>query len=183
MRVTQASFPRKQQIASPTALTITVQNAGSKTVPNVAVTVDSLTYMASKPAGLADRERPTWVIDRGPGPVNKPPVESEEVSPPGGGETAFVRTWALGPIGPRQSKTFTWKLTPVRAGSHTVHWSVAAGLYGKAKAIDVSNSATPKGSFTVHIAPEPTETHVSPETGAVAKGPAPASQGPVGVVP
>lgn len=181
MRVTHASFPRKQQIASPTALTITVRNAGAKTLPNVAVSVDSLTYMAKKPAGLADRERPTWVINRGPGPINKPPVESEEVNKPGSGETAFVRTWALGPLAPHQSKVFRWKLTPVRAGAHTVHWSVAAGVYGKAKA--VSNGGTPKGSFVVHVAPEPVKTHVDPETGAVVKGPAPTSQGPVGVVP
>lgn len=183
MRVTNASFPKRQQIASPTALSIAVQNEGDRALPNVAVSVDSLTYMAKRPAGLADRERPTWVIDQGPGPVNEPPVESEEVSPPGGGETAFVRTWALGRLAPHQTKVFRWKLTPVRAGSHTVHWSVAAGVYGKAKAVSTSGAGALAGSFTVHVAPEPTETHVNPETGAVAKGPAPTSQGPVGVVP
>ena len=60
--------------------------------------------------------------------------ESQEVSPPGGGETAYVNTWALGPLDAGSTRTFVWQVVPVKAGLHTVHYTVAAGLAGKANA-------------------------------------------------
>lgn len=183
MKIAQASFPKKQAIARPSTLRIEVRNSGTKTLPNVAVTVDSLTYKAKQPEDLADPTRPTWVINTGPGPVaTKPPVETEEVNPSGGGETAFVHTWALGRLAPHASKMFRWKLTPVRAGTYTVHYRVAAGLNGKAKAVLASGGA-PLGSVTVHVAPKPPLTHVNPNTGAIAEGPYRVAAGPIGAVP
>lgn len=180
--VTNASFPIKQAIAKATTLKIAVENTGARTLPNVAITVNSLTYRATKPANLADPQRPAWIIYHGPGPVAKPPVESEEVTRAGGGETADTRTWALGRLAPHQTKTFDWKLLPVVSGVKTIHYEVAAGLHGKAKA-ELASGASADGSFKVHIAPAPPFTHVNPETGAVSQGAYSAAAGPIGAVP
>src|SRR4051812_41591687 len=40
VEIVQAKFPRSQRLAEHTTMEITVRNAGSKTIPNVAVTVD-----------------------------------------------------------------------------------------------------------------------------------------------
>jgi hypothetical protein len=182
--VSDASFPVKQAIARPTTLRIAVANKSSKTIPNVAVTVNSLTYRATQPPHLADPERPTWIIYDGPGPAVKSqmPVESEEVTKAGGGETANSHTWALGPLTPGATKVFAWKLLPVLSGTKVIHYEVAAGLNGRAKA-QLAGGGSAAGSLTVHIAPAPPNVHVDPETGAVLQGPYTASAGPVGVAP
>lgn len=182
MSIAQASFPKRQAIATPTTLKIAVRNTGEKTVPNLALTVDSLTYHAQKPPGLADNERPTWIVNTGPGDVAKPPVETAEVSLPGGAQTAYVHTWALGKLPPKATKVFRWKLTPVRAGQHTVHFRVAAGLSGKAKAT-LASGKPPIGQLTVNVAPQPPHTHVNPNTGKPVPGAYSVSAGPVGAVP
>jgi hypothetical protein len=172
----------KQALASPTTLKIAVRNSGRKTLPNVAVTVNSLTYRATQPPNLADPQRPTWIIYTGPGPLSKPFVESEEVTHAGGGQTASLHTWALGRLPPGATKVFAWKLLPVVAGEKTIHYAIAADLGGKAKA-EFAGGASPTGSFTVHVAPAPPRTHVNPETGAIVRGPYTAAPGPVGAVP
>ncbi len=182
VRILSASFPAAQQVARPTTLSITVENAGPRTLPDVSLTLNSLTYRASHPKGLADPERPDWVIDVGPGPLNHPPVESEEVNQPGGAQTALVHTWALGRLRPQSKATFTWHLTPVLAGTHTVRFTVAAGLDGRAVAV-LQSGVRATGGFTVHVAPKPRATHVNPRTGAVEVGVNPVAPGPVGAVP
>lgn len=180
--VSHASFPVRQAIAKRATLAIAVRNTGKGTLPDVAVTVDSLTYRATKPAGLADPERPTWIVYEGPGPVPQTPIQSEEVTRAGGGQTASTHTWALGRLSPGQTKLFAWRLLPVVSGVKTVHYEIDAGLHGKAKA-QFAGGKSAAGSFTVHIAPAPPNRHVDPQTGAVATGPYTASPGPVGAVP
>jgi hypothetical protein len=172
--LTRASFPAKQAI--------TVTNKAAKALPDVAVTVDSLTYRATKPPKLADPERPTWIVYDGPGAVAKPSVESEEITRAGGGETANSHTWALGRLAPGASKTFDWKLLPVVSGVKSIHYEVAAGLNGKAKA-ELAGGGRAAGTFVVHVAPAPPNVHVNPETGAIAQGTYRAAAGPVGAVP
>ncbi len=178
MRVLYASFPAAQSIARPTRLALVVQNTGARTVPNVAVTIDSFDYASDYP-GLADRRRPVWAIERGPGAVASPPVETQNVSDPGGGQTAYVDTWALGALAPGRTRTFVWDVVPVKAGSYTVHYAVAAGLAGKAKArTDLRSIASGKGirgQFAVEIAPAPALKHVNPDTGRVEVGQFPSS--------
>ncbi len=130
-----------------------MRNTGSSTVPNVAVTIDSFDYTSSYPELAADK-RPVWVIERGPGAIASPPVESEQVSPPGGGQTAYVNTWALGALAPGATRTFVWRVVPVKAGSYTVHYTVAAGLAGKSKA-QLSSGGPVRGQFAVYIASAP----------------------------
>jgi len=173
MQVVRASFPAMQSIARQTKFELEVRNTGTRTVPSVAVTVDSFDYTSHYPELAADK-RPVWVIERGPGAIAKPPAESQEVSPPGGGQTAYVNTWALGALAPGKTRSFTWRVVPVKAGTYTVHYTVAAGLAGKAKA-RLASGAPVQGQFTVDIAPAPALTHVNPSTGRVEAGEFPAS--------
>jgi hypothetical protein len=168
MEVLNASFPAKQSIARPTRFVLQVRNTGDHAVPNLAVTLDSFYYTENFPE-LAATKRPIWVIERGPGPRARPPVQSQEVSQPGGGQTVYVNTWALGPLASKGTQTFIWSVVPVKAGTFTVHYRVAAGLAGKAKA-QVAGGGPAQGQLTASIAPLPPSTHVDPRTGRVVAG-------------
>lgn len=173
VQIVRALFPAHQSIARQTGLVLQVRNKSMGTVPNVAVTIDSFAYTDTYPE-LASNKRPIWVVEEGPGATAKRPVQSQAVSPPGGGQTAYVNTWALGPLAPRQTKTFLWRVVPVKAGTYTVHYTVAAGLAGNARARLLGGGAS-IGHFTVDIAPRPPATHVDPETGQVVPGAYPTS--------
>lgn len=168
MRVLHASFPAIQSIARPTRLTLLVRNTGSSTVPNVAVTIDSFDY-TSDYAELSANKRPVWVIEHGPGAIASPPVQSQEVSTPGSGQTAYVNTWALGPLAPGHVRTFIWQVVPVKSGAHVVHFSVAAGLSGKSKTQTRAGGPV-AGHFAVLITKAPPPTHINPNTGKVEAG-------------
>ena len=168
MRIVSASFPGKQSIARPTSMSVDVRNDSSHLVPDVAVTVDSFSYVEKYPE-LASDKRPIWVVEEGPGTPAKLPVQSQAISPPGGGQTAYVNTWALGALKPNATRTFTWKVVPVKPGAHTVHVAVSAGLAGNAKATLASGGPVGQ-SFAVQIAASPPATHVDPGTGKVEPG-------------
>jgi hypothetical protein len=174
MKLLHASFPTKQSIARPATMELQVQNTGAHAVPNLAVTVDSFDYTIAPLNELAANKRPIWAIEQGPGAIAKAPVETQEVSAPGGGQTAYVNTWALGRLAPGKTATFTWKVVPVKPGTHTVHFAVAAGLSGKAKA-RLASGGLANGQFTVDIAPAPPVTHVNPSTGRIEVGAFPSS--------
>jgi hypothetical protein len=128
-------------------------------VPDLAITVDSFNYISNYPR-LAARSRPIWAVEQGPGAVAKPSVQTQEVSTPGG-ETAYLDTWALGSLAPGATQTYVWKVVPVKAGFHTVHYTVAATL---------ASGGPATGAFEVQIAGAPTATHVDPKTGKVVSG-------------
>jgi hypothetical protein len=169
VRVTHASFPARQSIAREERLVLSVRNTGSRVVPNVTIAVDSFYYNSDYP-NLAVRKRPVWVVDNGPGPLPRIPVETEEVDPPGGGTTATYDVWALGPLAPGATRNFVWHVTPVKPGVHTVAYRVYGGLGGKARAALASGRA-PGGSFRVVISGQPPPRHVNPQTGKVEPGP------------
>jgi hypothetical protein len=171
VEIVHATFPTKQSIARPATLTIAVRNSGSKTIPDVAVTVDSFNYILNHPE-LAANKRPVWAIERGPGARANPPVQSVEVSQPGSGQTAYVNTWALGPLAAGATRTFSWHVVAVKPGAHTVRFAVAAGLSGKAKA-RLASGGPAQGHFDVEIAAAPPLTYVDPNTGKVRTGKAP----------
>ncbi len=166
--VVHSRFPALQAVARPVTMTLGVRNTSTATMPNVAVTIDSFSYVSNFPE-LASSKRPIWVIEQGPGAVAKRPVQSQAISPPGGGQTAYVNTWALGALPPGATRTFAWHVTPVKPGLYTVHYTVAAGLAGRSRA-RLANGAIPHGHFTVAIAPRPPATHVNPATGQVEPG-------------
>ncbi len=173
MQVLHASFPAAQSIARQTRLVLPVRNTGTHTVPNVAVTIDSFDYTSNYPQLAADK-RPVWVIERGPGAVASPPVESEEVSPPGGGQTAYVNTWALGALAPGETRTFVWRVVPDQGRR------LYRPLHGRGRARGQGESPARlgrSGAGAVHrdIAPAPKLTHVNPATGRVEVGQFPAS--------
>jgi hypothetical protein len=160
-----ATFPPVQRLAQRTHLVIAVRNAGTETIPNVAVTiVNPLTgtaaqafgYLLAPVPGLASRSRPAWVIDRPPGPC----VYGCLSGAPGGAVTAHSNTWALGPLKPGATATFDWAVTAIKAGRYVVQYRVAAGLNGKAKAV-LQGGGRPIGSFTVHVTSAPQRSYVN----------------------
>lgn len=149
VEISDAQFATRQRLARQEEFVLSVRNSGSQRVPNVAATVDGFTARSSQP-GLSDPERPVWIVDEGPE----------------GGGTAYTNTWALGPIEPGATKTFRWKLTPVRAGSHTVRYKVAAGLDGRARAV-AATGGEPLGTIQVRVSDNPPKSRVNPRTGEV----------------
>ena len=172
MEVVKASFPPSQAIARPTYFELQLRNAGSHTAPSVAVSIDSFNYVENYPK-LAASERPVWVIEQGPGAVSKVPVESAVISPPGGATTTYVNTWTLGSLPAGQTQTYRWRVTPVKAGVHTVRYTIAAGLTGKATA-QLASGGPVRGQLTADVAPSAPARHVDPATGQVVPGQFPA---------
>lgn len=141
VEVARFSFPTHQRLARKTEAVLVVKNADSRPIPNLAVTLTGFSYRDPDPR-LADPNRPAWVVD----------------SAPAGSETAYDGTYAFGEIGAGQTATLRWKVTPVRAGTYTVKYRVAAGLSGKAKAV-LPNGSAPAGSqkSVIVAAPGPAE--------------------------
>jgi hypothetical protein len=54
-----------------------------------------------------------------------------------------------------RSRTFVWKVTPVRSGTYTVRYKVAAGLHGKGKTEDPTTGKPPEGSFIARVSNQP----------------------------
>jgi hypothetical protein len=160
-----AKFPSTQRLAEHTHLVIAVRNTGTKTIPNVAVTIlnprEGVAAQAFGGAlaatpGLASRSRPIWVIDRAPGPCGYGCTTGGA----GGAVTAYTNTWALGSLGPGKTATFDWGVTAVKAGTHVIEYQVAAGLNGKAKAV-LAGGGQPKGTFTVKVSNAPQQSYVN----------------------
>jgi hypothetical protein len=149
VEVTEASFPPEQQIAEPATLRLEVANRGDRTVPNLAVTVETAASQEGQaPAAfaqerddptLADAARPVWILDQGPA-----------------GETAYVNTWAVGPLAKGQTRTVEWKLTAAQAGTYTVAWRLAPALVGD---VTLADGRT-RGEFDVTISDEPVPARV-----------------------
>jgi hypothetical protein len=152
VQVVRAAFPTSQTLAEHSALDIRVMNTGSKTVPDIAVTVDGFTYRVNDPS-LASQSRPAWIVDSGPA----------------GGDSSYTNTWALGALPPGHTADFLWHLTAIHAGSHTLHWTVAAGLNGKAGA-QQADGVQPHGQFAVDVTATPQQVYVDPATGKVVTG-------------
>jgi hypothetical protein len=131
-------------------MVVEVRNSDTKTVGNLAVTIEPGFTMRSNREDLADPNRPVWIVDDGPV----------------GGGTAYTNTWALGALKAGETRRFVWKVTPVRPGTHEVRFRVAAGLNGKAKA-QTQGGGAPEGSFNVTVSSKPSQATVDPETGAV----------------
>jgi hypothetical protein len=151
VRVVDATFPSTQHIAAQAPMRITVRNTGTKDIPNVAVTVRGFSYRDTQP-GLADPTKPIWIVDHGPK----------------GGDTAYVGTWALGRLGPGRSRTFEWRVTPIKAGHYNVSYEIAAGLDGKAKA-RTRDGGRAAGNFRVDVSGKPADARVDPATGEVVR--------------
>ena len=145
VEVVSSSFPEKQKLAQSSNLVITVRNAGDEVVPNVAVTLEGLDYRSTQP-DVANSSRPQFAVNGVPREIGGFP-EAKDATPLGC-DTAYVDTWACGPLKPGVDRTFVWKVTAVKAGPYKLSWRVAAGLNGKAKAVASGGGAAPSGTFT-----------------------------------
>jgi hypothetical protein len=160
LEVADASFPAEQGIAEQTTMRIRVRNPERRTVPNVAVTVETKGASAddgvtafgqkSKDARLADASRPIWILDQ----------------EPVGGTSAYANTWSLGALEGGETKTFEWKLTAVEPGSYTLDYRVAPGLDGNAR---LAAGSEARGSFAVVVRDDPVPARVNSK-GEVVRG-------------
>ena len=166
VEVVEASFPQRQKLAQRSNLVVRVRNAGSKTIPNVGVTVNGFYRRVDDP-DLADPNRPIFVINGQPKEIGGFP-EAKEAAPEGG-DTAYVNTWALGKLRPGAEREFRWGVTAVKAGPFKLSYRVNAGLDGKAKAVAAGGGA-PKGRFAGTISDEPPQTRVGEDGETVVGG-------------
>ncbi len=166
VQVSSAKFPLSQRLAERADLVIAVRNTGRKTIPDIAVTLlDAHQRTAAQAFGqsvggtsevLASNSRPVWIVDRPPGPCEY----SCRQGGPGGAVTAYSNTWSLGALKPGRTATFDWGVTAVKSGAFVIRYEVAAGLNGKAKAVD-ANGGRPGGSFSVKIHNAPQQAYVN----------------------
>ena len=167
VEVVSASFPEKQRLAQRSDLVLRVRNAGDRMIPNIAVTVTGFSY-DTKAQDVADPERPQFVINGRPVQIGGFP-EAKEAAP-AGCDTAYVNTWACGPLRAGREKSFRWSVTAVKAGPYKVSWRVAAGLHGKAQAGGAGGGEAPRGSFSGTVSAVAPETRVADDGKTVITG-------------
>jgi hypothetical protein len=167
VQVLNASFPERQKLAQSSNLVITVRNAGTETIPNIALTVDGFNYRRDDP-DLADRERPRFAVNGVPVEIAGFP-EAKDATPRGC-DTAYVNTWACGPLRPDAQTTFRWSVTAVQAGPFKVDWRVAAGLDGKANAVSAGGGPAPSGSFAGSVSSKAPQTRIGEDGRTVVSG-------------
>jgi hypothetical protein len=167
VEVTSAKFPTDQRLAQTSDLELEIENAGDEDVPDLAVTIftgdqpssGSFSVRSDQP-GLADPNRPVWILENGFPKLVTPEVKDLEKAPPAGAEAAQTNTFSFGPLPPGESKDIVWRLTPVEAGTYTVHYELAAGLSGKAKAV-TKDGGPVEGEFVVTITDKPPQARVN----------------------
>ena len=180
VKVTAASFPASQRLAQHTHLVIAVRNVGSKTIPNLAVTIcnTTCTYPARvgqgtsvaafaqylNQPGLANHSRQVWVVDQPPGMCGYSCVNGGA----GSNVSADANTWQGGQLKPGATRTFSWALTAVAPGKFVVAWEIGADIYGKAKAV-LPDGTPPRGAFNVNVAQAPAQSYVN-DHGQVVQG-------------
>jgi hypothetical protein len=157
--VVTAKFPNRQRLAETTDLRLGVENTGDKTIPELAITIfiddganGSFSIRSDQP-GLANPNRPVWILE------NKYPKLAGE-SQTAGAQTAETNTYAFGPLAAGDTRDMVWRVTPIKGGTYTVNYQVAAGLTGKAKAVTADGSE-PSGKFVVTISTKPPQATVN----------------------
>ena len=170
VNVTTAQFPNRQQLAETTELRLAVENTGTETIPNLAVTifVDDGTGAVSSGAGgqgsfdvrsdqpgLANPSRPVWILE------DKYPQIAGESAPLGSspGTSAQTNTFGFGPLEAGDTREMIWRVTPIKGGTYTLNYQIAAGLQGNAVAVTADGSP-PEGKFVVTISTKPPQASV-----------------------
>lgn len=166
VEVVEARFPLDQRLARRSELRIRVRNAGSRTIPNIAVTLEGLGQRAAN-RNAADPTRPVFVINGEPKEVATFADSTEQA--PSGGETAYVGTWALGRLRPGEERTFRWNVTAVRPGPFRLRYRVSAGLDGRARAVAAGRRLT-RGTFAGTIDSTPPDTRIAEDGRTVVEG-------------
>jgi hypothetical protein len=153
VEITTASLPTKERLAQVVELRLGVKNAGNQTIPNLAITIYTdpnaerpFSVVTNQPRA-ANPTRPVWVLEH-----EYPRLVGSNAA--AGAQTANLDTFQFGPLAPGQTRDAIWRLSPVRPGTYTLTYAVAAGLTGKATAVNADGSK-PNGKFLVRIASTP----------------------------
>jgi hypothetical protein len=170
VKVTRASFPNRQHISRRTDLVLGVQNAGSKPLPSLAVTIwtgdtkanGSFSVRLDQP-NLANPSRPVWILENLYPKLlgNGVTLANVEKAPSAGAEVAQTDTFDFGRVKPGKTRVMDWRVTPAMTGTYTVHYAIAAGLQGNAKAVTPAGSPV-RGEFVVTVGSKPPQTCVLP---------------------
>lgn len=198
VQVTAASFPASQRLSEHTHLVISVRNAGSKPIPDLTVTICNVTCTYPAPPGEGTSVAPfaqcvgangpaclqsaqaqgqaklssqVWIVDRPPGACKYSCAQGGA----GSDSSADANSWQRGsPLPPGGVATFDWALTAVAPGKFVVAWEIAAGQYGKAKAIVTNGTGacgnTPCGTFPVSISKKASQSYVN-DAGQIVQAP------------
>lgn len=116
----------------------------------------------SRQTGLAIPSRPVWILEQGFPRVagtDAGPAPPGEISGSGGAEAAQSNTFSFGSLDPNETREVVFRVTPVQPGTYTVRYRIAAGLQGKAVAVNEDGSV-PEGEFVVQISDVPPQTRV-----------------------
>jgi hypothetical protein len=167
--VVAAQFPTEQRLAQTSDLRLEVENVGEEAVPDLAVTIwtgdrkaaESFSIESDQP-GLADPNRPVWILENEFPKLLTRTVKRGDLdkAPSAGAEAVQTDTFSFGPLEPGDSIDAVWRVTPVAAGTYTVHYELAAGLNGKAKAVTADGSPV-EGEFVVTISDKPPRARVN----------------------
>ncbi len=117
----------------------------------------------SNQPGLEIPSRPVWILEQGfPRLAGAVPGTAPhgEIAAASGAIAVQTNTFAFGAVEPGESSEMVWQLTPVQAGTYTVSYRVAAGLEGKAVAVN-DDGSVPEGEFIVQITDAPPQTRVN----------------------
>ena len=195
--VTTAKFANHQKLAETNYLQLAIRNAGDQTVPELAVTINTVAegqpnikspaYSTGSGQGsfnirvddpnLAFPFRPVWILEEAYPKVIKPGQSIKQLSktPTSGAASAATDTFQFGSLAPGESKDIAWRVTPVRTGTYTVRYEVSASLTGKAKAVTPDGSPV-RGEFVATISGKPPQSCVT-GTGKVTTDCGPAAGG------
>jgi hypothetical protein len=168
IEVTESRFAPRQRLAQTRDLRLAIENVGEETVPDLAVTLWTGDDKARLPfgirsdqPGLTDPTRPVWILENEYPKLLAPGVSPRELDdePSAGAEAAQTDTFSFGELEPNESKDIVWRVTPVMAGTFTVHYEIAAGLQGNAKAVTPDGNPV-EGRFVVTISDRPPQARV-----------------------
>jgi hypothetical protein len=178
IEVVSAKFQTEQRLAETSDLTLEIENAGDEAVPELAVTINTgdegasgAFSVRSDQAGLADPNRPVWILENGYPKLATPELASKDLdaAPSGGAAAAQTNTFSFGSLPEGESREIVWRLTPVESGTYTVRYEIAAGLTGKAKAVTDDGSPV-EGEFVVTITDKPPRARVDDSGNVVIEG-------------
>lgn len=132
--------------------------AGNQNAPGSCLSV-------AQQQGQGNLSRPIWIVDRPPGVCGSHGYSCAQGGA-GADAAADSNSWQRNtPLAPGATATFDWAVTAVSPGSYTVAWEIAAGQYGKAKAVTVAGigpcGRTPCGTFPVTIKQTPSQSYVN----------------------
>jgi hypothetical protein len=163
VEVTTAEFAPKQRLAETTDLQLGFENTGSEDIPNLTVTIwtgdekaDGAFNVRSAQEGLADPNRPVWILENDYPKVLEAgdSLKDLDSAPTAGAETSSTNTYTFGELAAGEEIETVFRVTPVVAGTFTVHYEVAAGLDGKARAVTDTGEPV-EGEFVATITDRP----------------------------